>query len=318
MEITETCGGLDQFRLRLPACDRFERWPVETRLQVSVTKATGGVVELPLPFFWYDPAWHLLTIEQAANLAAEMAAEGVVVSALHRDLSADDDSDASLFLPRMAPHRCDRAGWIYRDCLNASIIDLRMTPSRDENGRFSYHPVQLGRWRNRVENDSGGTQLGDVMTFPPEWQTLNDMAAKVSQLRRLSDAAVFVSFDASVRTQLLPAAIAANVDGVIAIIDGDPVQTIVHCQRMIEQLRTPHRPALWIASKRRMSPEDAVKCFALGASGLSVDALCDDYLLNANRAEMYVGPWTQRVRGLARSCGVDRLTSLGAEHLAPA
>lgn len=317
MEITRSHRRLEHFHLRQPACDRFQRWPVETGLQVSIAKATGDAVELPRPFFWFDAAWHSLAIEQAENLAKEMAAGGIVVAALHRDLSQSDDSDASTFPLRMAPHRCDRAGWSYRDCQSAAIIELRMMPSRDSSGRFAYHTTQLARWRNRDPNESTDEDQGDAMTFPPDWQSLDDMAVKVVQLRRLSDAAIFVSFDTSARAHMLPAALAAGVDGVIAIVDGDPVETITRCREMIAQSQSTHPPALWIATKQRISPEDAVKCFALGASGLAVDALCDDYLANGSRAEMYVGPWSQRVRGLARSCGVDRLTSLRAEHLIP-
>ena len=78
-----------------------------------------------------------------------------------------------------------------------------------------------------------------------------------------------------------------------------------------------HRPELWIATKQRLSAEDAVKCFALGATGLGVDAICNDYLWNGSRAELSVEKWTRQVRGFARSCGAEALGDLRPAHLLP-
>ncbi|MGV3483377.1 MAG: hypothetical protein ACO1RT_03035 [Planctomycetaceae bacterium] len=269
-----------------------------------------------MPFFWYDPPWHLVDIDRARDMAWEMAAAGVVVAALHRDLSASDESDASSFLPRMAPHRCDRAGWIYRDCQSASILELRLVLPRDRDGAFAYHARQLTRWRHLID---AGTEdafgRSDAMSFPPDWSDLDGMAAKVIQLRRLSTAAVFVSFDALDIDTLLPVALAADVDGVIVTVEDDPVQTIVQARDRLQKTERPHRPELWIATRQSLPPEEAVKCLALGATGLGIDAVCNDYLWNGNRAETSIAQWVRQVRGMARSCGVERLTDLRPDHL---
>ena len=283
--------------------------------------ASGNSMELPLPFFWFDPPWHLVHIEKCRTFAHAFAASGIVVAALHRDFHDDNDVKSSSFLPRLAPHRSDRAGWIFRDFESASVIDLRLAPTRDDNGRFAYHPAQLNRWRNCEEDRShDAVESIDMMTFPPDWKSLDGMCSKVAQLRKLSDAAIFVSIDEAHAALMLPAAKSADVDGVIIRVEGDPLGTIVRARQHIDAWKRPRSTALWIVTSEQLSPADCVKCFAMGASGLSVDLLCNDLLFqNHLRLEaavnQVVGEFADSVRGYANSCNVARITDLRSEHL---
>ena len=321
MEITRSPNRLDNFRVRLPACDQFVRSCVDTKLGTSVRLATGKSIEFPLPFFWFDPPWHLVPIEKCRTFAHAFAASGIVVSSLHRDLAADEENKTAWFLPRLAPHRCDRAGWTFRDFESASVIDLRLAPIRDEIGRFAYHPAQLNRWRNFEEDRShDAVDATDAMTFPPDWKNVDSMCSKVGQLRRLSDAAIFVSIDEVHAPVMLLAAKAADVDGVIIRVEGDPLQTIVRARQQIDSWKRPISTALWVVTSEQLSPVDCVKCFAMGASGLSVDLICNDLLFqNHLRLEaavnQVVGELADSVRGYANSCNVAQITDLRPDHL---
>ena len=341
---------LDLMQLRLPVCDRFARPTSATDVSCCVQRAAVGEhlsrpLELPLPLFWFDPPWHRTSVERCRDVSRAMAEVGVVVSALHRDLSQQDDCDASAFSPRMAPHRCDRAGWIHRDFENAAIIDLRMTPIRDSQGRFAYEPNQLRRWKNRDESSSDDPEGSvNALLFPPDWASLDDMARKVAQLRRLSDAAVFVSFDAIHLAAYTAASVAAGIDGIIVRTTGDPLAAIIAARKCIDDCASPRAPALWLVSERSLSAEDCVKCFAVGADAVSVDHLCNDFLLDTDRtrsladraayglgfrpssndydhirqnASELIRPFVEQIRGYANSCGVECLADLTPEHLQP-
>jgi hypothetical protein len=340
LEITTPAETLKDWRLRLPSCDRFVRSPISTLPQTTITKASGGSIELATPFFWFDPAWYLMDVERCALVANAISACGVVVSALHSDLTQDTAPESLSFSPRMIPHRCDRAGLTHRDFSTASIIELRMVPSRDAHGRFAYPINQLLRWSNQEESQ---VDLSiDAMTFPPEWKSLDDMVHKVGQLRRLSSAAVFLSFDAFHLPVMLPAALKARVDGIIVRVNEDPLKLIVAARKLIDESQEASFP-LWISPSIAMSAEDYVKCFALGADGIAVDSMCNSFLHGSNQLELTTSERAarsfgmpsaanidQRVHGLARqmidrfvsdvcghahSCGVDRLSNLCPVHL---
>lgn len=340
MEIDAHAESLKDLKLRLPACDRFVRPPVSTLPQTTIAKVSGGSIELATPFFWFDPAWYQMDVERCALIAHAISSCGIVVSALHSDLTHDSALDSLSFFPRMVPHRCDRAGLTHRDFATTSIIDLRMVPSRDAHGRFAYPINQLLRWSNQEE-----TQLDlsiDAMTFPPDWKTLDDMAHKVNQLRRLSPSAVFLSFDAFHLPVMLPAALRACVDGVIVQVNKDPLQLIVEARKLIDESQEASVP-LWIAPSLALSGEECVKCFAMGADGISVDSMCNSFLHTSSQLELTTSERAarsfglpsaantdQRILGLARqmvdrfvadvcghahSCGVDRLSNLCPAHL---
>jgi len=340
LAITSSSESLLNWSLRLPPCDRFVRPPVHTTAATSITKSSGESFELATPFFWFDPAWYQVDVERCALVANAIASCGIVVSVLHSDLAQIDNVDASALTPRMVPHRFDRAGLIYRDFASASFIDLRMALSRDSHGRFAYPINQLLRWANQEE-----TQIDrsiDAMTFPPDWKSLDDMVPKVNQLRRLSSAAVFLSFDSFHLPVMMPAALKAKVDGVIVQISGDPLASIVEARRLIDESENTSIP-LWIVTNTALSPEDCVKCFAMGANGISVDAMCNGFLFGSNQLEMTTSERAARSFGLpkpadshqrifhlakqmvdrfvadicghAHSCGVDRLSNLCPAHL---
>jgi hypothetical protein len=305
---------LSQYDLRLPPCDRFERPPRVTDLTTTVAIADGREIDLPTPFFWHDPSWHVVNLKLSAQIAHAIAGLGIVVSVLHREVSDQDGGDESAFFPRMATHRCDRAGWVFHDFENVAIIDLRMTPVRDSFGQFAYHPTLLSRWHQSESFEHSTASAMDAMTFPPDWQSLDDMKYKVEQLRKLSSAAVFVSFDATHRQTMLPAAISSGVDGVIISTKQNPAETIVAARDQIDQAPG-DRPALWIQTETRLSAEDGVKCFALGANGLSVDSLCNDYLDQGDPCWDAIGRWIQTFKGYAHSCGVANVGELSRLHL---
>lgn len=339
--------------LRLPRCDQFVRQPSASDLSVRIEKANGESLDLPLPIFWFDPPWHHVPVERCRDISRAVAGTGIIVSALHRELSQQDDCDVSEFFPRLAPHRCDRAGWIHRDVENAVIIDLRLTPSRDEHGRFAYNSAQLTRWENvDAQPTDNAESTIDAMLFPPEWRTLEDMATKVLQLRELSSAAVFASFDASNMSTAIAPAIRAKVDGIIIRTSSDPLACIHEARQQMNQIETTGktettgrtaRPALWLATDQELSPQDCVKCFAMGADAISADAICNRFLRevdagqgsSAARAAFGLGfrasgereqrlreavdqmirPWIESIRGLVHSCGVESHRQLSHEHL---
>ncbi len=287
-------------------------------MNVQITKATGDKLELPLPFFWFDPSWHFAPIERGRQAATAASGVGIVVSALHSDLNGHGESDRFQLTPRLAPHHSDRAGWTYGDFEDAAIIELRVSPLRDEYGRFAYHPAQWTRWKQYTVNDADAVESSVLaMNFPPDWKSLDDMASKVEQLRRLSSAAIFVSYDAFYFATLIPAALAAGVDGLIASVLGDPLYVINQSRLLLDN--NPHRPrpALWIATDQRLTAEDCVKCLALGATGLSLDAYCNELFGNQRQAQTAIAEWLDEVQGHANSCGVAQIAELNRQHLRP-
>ena len=119
---------------------------------------------------------------------------------------------------------------------------------------------------------------------------------------------------------MLLAAKAADVDGVIIRVEGDPVETIVRARQQIDSWKRPISTALWVVTSEQLSPVDCVKCFAMGASGLSVDLICNDLLFqNHLRLEaavnQVVGELADSVRGYANSCNVAQITDLRPDHL---
>ena len=86
--------------------------PSQVSLQRTLRRADGGVLDLSSPFFWFDPAWHRYAVERCQLVEQAVSRQGVLVSALHRDLSQDDSQPVGDMTKRIVPHRPDRAGLI--------------------------------------------------------------------------------------------------------------------------------------------------------------------------------------------------------------
>ncbi len=344
MEISEKRRRLADYRLRKDPCDRFVRLPGRVELASRFQTAHGGTIELPLPLLWYDPLWHHSGIDRCRDVAVAFAQAGVIVSALHRELSQSDDGDESRFAPRLAAHRCDRTGFIARDFEDVTIIDLRLAVSPNRYGRIAYDSRRVARWRHVDPSQVNSECRGhDGMVFPPDWSSLDSMVAKVSQLRCLSTAAVFVSFDEDNANVILPAAIQSGCDGLIIVCNDDPVESILQARQQIALLDVERSVSLWVVSPAITEPLHCVICLALGANGVAIDRHCNDFFLNglgaaakdsqqvaaryghaANNvskdsintaAKQIVDDWAESIRGLLHGCGVDGVQRLKSEHL---
>ncbi len=310
----------DDYQLRLPRCDHFVRAIDDVNLQHQVPLRDGREVTLPLPLFWFDPPWQDAPVERCLAFAHQLAAAGITVSAIGRELSQQDDDQAAVFFPRMATHRCDRAGWVAQDFENAAIIELRLALIRDRDGRVAYDTRQQLRWANAPDAESDQVIASrNAMSFPPEWDSLDDMIHKVANLRKLSQAAVFVSLDAANEQWLVPAAIRAGVDGVIVVYQGDDASLIARTAQRIHAEAGDKPPQLWVVSTQATDPQTWIKCLALGADAIAVDAFCNEHLFGSKAAndsiEQTVLRWRAELSGYTASCGVSQLSELNDQHL---
>ncbi|TWU05505.1 beta/alpha barrel domain-containing protein [Stieleria varia] len=271
---------------------------------ITFARIDGVEVTCPLPLFWYDPPWDSLAPQHADWLATSVAELDVIVSALSRDLSAhatpmlmtqrqesaDESSPASnasrdesnaFYLPRMVPYRPERYGLLPVDYDDAKIIDVRLTLHRDISGRFAYSPEQIGRWEATPEDSphSGGGYV-PAGTFPPDVISMKHLGNKIDQLRRLSPkAAVFVSIPPFRLEEELSGVLVSKPDGVILRmdqVDMEPLQLAAltrRARKLMREADAKHLP-LWIVPGE-ITPADAVKLIALGASGVAIDAWCD-------------------------------------------
>jgi len=287
-------------RLKPPTIDRFVRPAAEPSLKVR----TGGVgaadaagpnvpspedseqtPEVPLPLFWYDPPWHRADV-QRRRLVAQLVGEfGVTVNVLHRELQSDGAEWEESDWPRMATHRSDRLGWTLEDAQSARIVELRLGMSRDERGGFSYPAERLAMWLDRDSDQPVEPLPPAPLMFPPEWQDLSQIGAKVTQLRRLGCGAVYVSLDESHVESVLPAIAAGLADGVIIQFDTCPLPAMIAYRRWADDNSAAWRPRVWLAGGP-LAAEDAVKCFALGASAIAIDSICNRWLLGENGPEL--------------------------------
>ncbi|OYP32161.1 hypothetical protein [Rhodopirellula sp. MGV] len=254
-------------------------------------------VSIALPLFWYDPPWIDLPPIIAARLAASVANMDVTVSALHRDLTDDDDQTGELFqpiegddpltasappryLPRMTPYRIERYGFVSQDFDHAQVIDVRLSPSRDSSGRFAYSPGQMQRWeRSPADSPISGGGYVAASTFPADIITVEQAKTKLEQLRRLAPtAAVFISITSYRLEEELSAAIAAHPDGLILRLDetefeGLQLAGIVSGTReFLRRKKLSHLP-LWVVPGE-ITVDDVSKLIALGASAVAIDSWC--------------------------------------------
>jgi hypothetical protein len=349
---------LADLRLVPTPMDRFRRLPAQTKLQVPIrglapaqqrSGATGSVETIPLPFFWYNPPWHQATLERSRFVADLVGERGVIIAALQSELSQNGGGLDGITWPRLAVHRCDRAGWNLADAQSATVIELRLGMDRDAAGAYAYSAAQMERW-NSGETPPKQSRIQSLapLLFPPEWTNLSQLGAKVSQLRSLGDAAIYVSCDEASIDDVLPAAIAGGSDGVILRCQHDPVSALRRVAIIAGGNSQPVAPdrhlRIWLVSGK-LEPEDAVKCFALGASAISLDWMCDRWLLDddeerltaAQRTAINLGlagqtleeriqsqvrkridSYSSRIAGIVQSLFVTDVTQLSSSHLCSA
>ena len=267
-----------------------------------IQRADAQAVEIDVPLFWYDPPWHRLSADTADVVAVAVGQLGVLVSALRSDLSGPDrqpvlhgvdrqqnedepiTEPGSAPLPRIFPYRPERYGVSDRDFDGPKIIDLRLTMFRDDSGRFAFSPEQIERWEATAANAplAGGSWV-PAATFPPDVVSMRHLSSKLSQLRALSPAAaVFVSMGPYRLEQELPEIVAAEPDGLILRLDElelDGLKLAMltrHARQLVQRAGAADLP-LWIVPGE-ITPDDAVKLVALGASGVAIDSWCDEII----------------------------------------
>ena len=269
----------------------------------QITRHDGILVEIKLPLFWYDPPWHHLDAEIADVVATVVAESGVIVSAMRSDLSgpnrepilhsyhrssdeaasdqldgheglSDDDTSP---LPRMVPYRHERYGLSDLDFDDAKVIDLRLSASRDESGRFCYSPERIQRWEATPSSQpvAGGGWVA-AATFLPDVESIDTLSAKIDQLRALSpEAAVLVSIDAHLLEMELDVIAASDLDGLIVRMDemnlsGKQLALLTQQARKLADEVEIDLP-LWVVPGE-ITAEDAAKLIALGASAVAIDS----------------------------------------------
>ncbi len=273
--------------------------PPSAASQYKVKRAAGSPVTIELPLFWNEPPWYQAERRIADMVATSVASMGILVSALRRDLQDPDEpltlhqrlaeqpiggDHGERFLPRVVPYRPERYGLCCEDFDGARIIDVRLTIHRDPTGRFAYRGQQLERWDPTIDHESvsGATLLPDwaaAASFPPDVASLDQLSAKIDQLRVLSpSAAIFVSI-APHRMQIeIPKILAAQPDGLILRLDELPLSGLElglvtrQARRLLTGAGAAGLP-LWLVPGP-ITADDAVKLIVLGASGLAIDDWC--------------------------------------------
>lgn len=287
----------------------------------SITRRDQTTVPIEAPLFWYDPPWIRLPTDLAGRLAYAVADLDVIVSALHRDVSEesktcelflpienDDNNGAPQFLPRMTPYRAERYGFSTTDFDQASIVDVRLSSSPDISGRIAYSPEQMERWERTPEDSPiGGGGYVAASSFPADVVSLKQARVKLDQLRILAPtAAVFVSIGPYRLEEEIAAALVSKPDGIIVRIDqgeieGIQLAALVHRARdLMDQHRSAGIP-LWVVPGQ-ISPRDAAKLIALGASAVAIDAWCNpliDLLQEKVRESRYDRSIHEQVPALA-------------------
>lgn len=306
--MNHSAGRLADYGLIAAPVDRFIRPPTQSLLAVE---AAAGVT-LPLPFFWHDPPWHVVPVERFAALAEAVGRCGVTVSAAEQELTTPDGQIGELDWPRMAVHRSDRVGWSLDDCQAAQVVEIRLGMERPRSGGYAYEAQRINRWFGQEVTQQAGFQTPVPLPFPPEWRDLSGLGGKVAQLRQLSDAAIFVSCDESQVEQVLPAVCDAAADGILVRFRDDPLSALQRCRSISDRPADGRRPRIWL-SGGALDVEEMIKCFALGAAALSLDSLCDPWLVGQH--DHVVGSKASSVLGFgAKSAGlykpqVERITA---------
>ncbi|KAA1257636.1 hypothetical protein LF1_01240 [Rubripirellula obstinata] len=308
---------------------------------VFLPPATGrkwqGHVQTQSPAMFYsNPPWHTLVPTAADALAAAIADEGVIVSALLSDLSSKDEpshfhgepnaeSNAEIGAEtnaetrrRIVPYRAERYGISPQDFDGASVIDFRLTVPRDSDGRYAYSPSQIARWESTPpDKPLGGGSWIPAASFPPDVSSLQTLSIKIQQLKVLSPSAmVLVSlFPHRLETEL-PQILTQKPDGILLRLSDEEL-TPLRIAKYIQQARkliddsavqstgksTDQTTPLWIETSG-MTPTDAVKLTHFGATGVSIDPWCNDlfqYVSETLELGMYHPPKSPQMRSVAES-----------------
>lgn len=308
-----------------PASTPWSGSPSEST-RCEIKRVDEQIVSIDVPLFWFDPAWHQVGTETADVVAMAIGDLGVLVSAMRSDLAGpgqtprfhgleeDDESDGSdergkstdekqenaERLPRIVPYRPERYGLSDQDFDGARIIDLRLTMNRDESGRFAFSPDQIQRWEATPESEplAGGGWV-PAASFPPDVLSMQHLSSKLSQLRELAPiAAVFVSIGAFRLDDELLQVVAAKPDGVILRMDDlelDGLQLAAltrHARKLVDQAGATDLP-LWIVPGP-ITPDDAVKLVALGATAVAIDSWCAEIIDEAEKQNQQSSRYSAR------------------------
>ena len=288
----------------------------------QIDRRVGESLPLDLPLFWYDPHWYHVTTDQADNLAIAVGSLDVVIAAMASDLSgpssrsmfhseakemltrtdADSDElhqDAGVGggnpFPRIVPYRPERYGLSVADFDDAFLVDVRLWMPRDVSGRFAFSPAQIQRWEASPSSEpiAGGGWV-PAATFPPDVVSMDHLSSKLAQLRRLSpSAALFVSMGPYRMIDELPKLLAAQPDGLIlrldeTLLDGLELAALTHrARQMMIAEKQPQLP-LWVVPGE-VTPDDAVKLIALGASAVAIDAWCNPLVEETQQSQSESG-----------------------------
>ncbi|WP_182866727.1 hypothetical protein [Stieleria mannarensis] len=292
-----TSDRLDSLHLLPPHATSV--WATHPMFPVAktLTRSDGASVRFELPLFWYDPPWIQLPLEVAGRLAASVANLDVVVSALRRDVTADEDPselfapipvDESAagnetepqFLPRMTPYRAERYGFSPVDFDQTRVIDVRLSATRDPSGRLAYSPDQMNRWENAADHSPiGGGGYVATGAFPTDVVSLKQAQTKLDQLRLLAPTAVvFVSIDCYRLEEEIAAALIAQPDGLIVRMNQPEIEglqlaaLVTRARQLMDEHQCGEKP-LWVVPGE-VSSRDVAKLIALGASAVAIDAWC--------------------------------------------
>lgn len=349
---------LSDLRLAPPPIDRFVRPPGQSHLEVPLGLAKS-TARASLPFFWHDPPWHLAKPQHARAVAGAVAGGGVTIGMAERDLGEDetvtsagvegnrgkgngeDGRAGAESWSRMAIQRPDRAGWTFDDCVSSRVIEIRLGQHRSVGVGCRYEPERYARWHPVSVTGPDGPLTPIPLWFPPEWSGLPMLGSQVAQLRSLSDAAIYVSCDESHVDRVLPAVLDGEADGILVRFHDDPVALLWRCRQILAAKPEPH-PRVWISGPA-LEIEDMVKCFALGASAVAIDAWCDGWLTGTEYARLFptgagsfpmealvgktqqqrfvesirnqIDVWRESLSGVLQRVGVAEIDQLGEEHL---
>lgn len=312
---------------------------------VQFKRRDGRVVQIDLPLFWFEPAWHHVATSMADKIAVAVADQGVLVSALNSDLSEPEQEsefcsplvdeshqessdieplhEGSSHPARILPYRAERYGFQPKDLIGPRVIDVRLSIARDPKGHYGYSPRRIERWKaTPADRPLAGGGWVPAASFLPDVPSLKHLDSKLDQLRALSPrSAVFVSFSSHRLRTELPSILETNPDGLILRLNDIPLtgmqvaEITVLARKMTDELAGNEIP-LWVVPGP-MSPDDAVKLLALGASAIAVDDWCTEIIESVAQAK----PASQTASGYqgyqSNQSAISVLRQVIEEKLAP-
>lgn len=254
--------------------------------------AVAGQAELPLPLIAYDLPWASVAPARAAIAAAALESLGLTIAALRCELGETARPASTEPFGRLCPYRPDRYGLTLEDLTEAKLIDLRLAPCRDSNGRFTYSAEWMRRWDLRLtktpkEAPKGAHAPADsraampIRLWPPEVATVEKLPSKISQLRQVAPmAGICISLDAGSLDAGLPLASRCQADVVAVRADDWPSAHAAQLAALVlltrQRLDAAGRSAtrLVIVPPPAVTADDVVKLLALGADVVAVDGWC--------------------------------------------